>query len=278
MGAMLIRALAFLYCSAAFAAGPAKIVLLAGPPSHPPGAHEYNAGMWLLDKCLRQNEGLETVVVKGGWPADESVFDGARTLVLFMDGSVKHPVIQGDRLETLGRLMRKGVGIALLHYAVDVPADRGGPQFLEWAGGYYEKGYSRNPINDVPVVQASPQHPISRGWKTFQMRDEWYHHLRFRPQDPRFTPILTTMLPKEAPVEEVIGWAIERADGGRGFGFTGGHFHTNWGVEEQRKLVLNGILWTAKVEIPRDGARCAITAEDLKQNLDDKPEPKKKKR
>jgi len=42
------------------------------------------------------------------------------------------------------------------------------------------------------------------------------------------TPILTTMLPKDAPVVETVGWVIERKDGGRGFGFTGGHFHTNW--------------------------------------------------
>src|SRR2546422_698937 len=46
--------------------------------------------------------------------------------------------------------------------------------------------------------------------------------------------------------QQHVAWAAERPDGGRGFGFTGGHFHKNWGNDFQRKLVLNAILWTAK--------------------------------
>ena len=34
----------------------------------------------------RRCPAIEPVVVTGGWPKDESVFDGARTLVFFMDG------------------------------------------------------------------------------------------------------------------------------------------------------------------------------------------------
>ena len=49
-----------------------------------------------------------------------------------------------------------------------------------------------------------------------------------------------------------VAWATERADGGRAFGFTGGHFHWNWGDDNFRKLVLNAIVWTAQV-------KCRIT-------------------
>ena len=63
------------------AAGPARIVLVSGKPSHSHGEHEFNAGTMLLEKCLRQNSGVVPVMVKGGWPEDESVFDGARALV-----------------------------------------------------------------------------------------------------------------------------------------------------------------------------------------------------
>jgi len=48
---------------------------------------------------------------------------------------------------------------------------------------------------------------------------------------------------------QMVAWACERPDGGRGFGFTGGHYHRNWGNDDFRKLVLNAILWTAKVEV-----------------------------
>ena len=67
-----------------------------------------------------------------------------------------------------------------------------------------------------------------------------------------------------------VAWATERADGGRGFGFTGGHFHKNWGDDNFRKLVLNAILWTAKVEVPKNGVESSVSAEQLAANLDDK--------
>ena len=38
-------------------AGDAKIVLIAGTPSHGPGEHEFNAGMKLLVKCLKEVPG-----------------------------------------------------------------------------------------------------------------------------------------------------------------------------------------------------------------------------
>jgi len=265
----------FLTAGSLFAAAPAKIVLIAGKPSHNPHEHEFNAGTLLLEKFLRQNKGVTPVVVRGGWPEDESMFDGAEALVFYMDGGSAHPMIAGNRLETLGKLMRKGVGMVCLHYAVEVPKEKGGAEFLDWIGGYYERPHSKNPINDVAVTRASPQHPISRGWKSFEGRDEWYYQIVFRPDDKRLTPILTTMLPKEAPQRETIAWAVERADGGRGFGFTGAHFHQNWGIPEFRRMIVNAILWSAKVEVPAGGAKCNLTAQDLAKNLDEKPEPTK---
>ena len=58
---------------------------------------------------------------------------------------------------------------------------------------------------------------------------------------------------------QIVAWAYERPDGGRGFGFTGGHYHRNWGNDDFRKLVLNAILWTAKVEVPAGGVECKVT-------------------
>ena len=50
-----------------------------------------------------------------------------------------------------------------------------------------------------------------------------------------------------------LGWCVERPDRGRGFGCTGGHYHQNWGNDQFRKLILNGILWTAKMEVSEGG-------------------------
>jgi hypothetical protein len=65
-------------------------------------------------------------------------------------------------------------------------------------------------------------------------------------------------------------WAVERPDGGRGFGFTGGHFHDNWGNDQFRKVVLNAFLWIAKVDVPENGVESKVTRADLDANLDPK--------
>jgi hypothetical protein len=67
-----------------------------------------------------------------------------------------------------------------------------------------------------------------------------------------------------------VAWACERPDGGRGFGITGAHYHKNWADDNFRKLVLNAILWTAKMEVPAQGVSSKISEEQIKQNLDPK--------
>ena len=70
--------------------------------------------------------------------------------------------------------------------------------------------------------------------------------------------------------EETTMWVYARPGGGRGFGFTGGHTHANWGDDSQRKAVLNAILWIANAEVPSQGVESVVTAEQLRQNLDPK--------
>jgi type 1 glutamine amidotransferase len=258
----------------AAAAEPAKVVLIAGRPSHGPGEHEFNAGIKLLDKCLKEAGGIEPVVVTGGWPADTKVFEGARTVVYFMDGGSGHPMIQGkERMETMRRLMDQGVGLACLHYAVEFPKGEVGDQLLDWLGGYYETHYSDNPHNDT-LVTPKPDHPVSRGVKPFRANDEWYYKIRFRPDDPRVTPVLIAERlvghDRKTYTDQVVGWVTDRKDGGRSFGFTGAHFHKNWGIPELRTFVLNAILWTARLDVPSNGVRCSVSAEELTQNLDPK--------
>src|SRR3954467_146051 len=143
-------------------AADAKIVLIAGTPSHGPGEHEFNAGTKLLVKCLKEAAPeVEPVLVTGGWPKDESVFKGAKSVVFFMDGGGGHPMIRTkERLETMRGLMDQGVGLVCLHYAVEFPKGAVGDQVLDWLGGYYETGYSDNPHNDS-LVTPRADHPVN---------------------------------------------------------------------------------------------------------------------
>jgi len=65
-------------------------------------------------------------------------------------------------------------------------------------------------------------------------------------------------------------WVYERPGGGRGFGFTGGHTHANWGDPSQRKAVLNALVWIAGAEVPEQGVDSTVTPEQLAANLDPK--------
>lgn len=260
-----------------------KVVMVAGTPSHAPGHHEFNAGTLILERCVNEIPGLTAAAYLNGWPKDPTAFDNADTVFLYMDGGSRHPVIQGNRLREMNELMKKGVGLACAHYAVEVPAERGGPEFLEWIGGYYETGYSINP-HWIAKVDELPKHPITRGVKPFHVNDEWYFNMRFPADAEGVTPVLQATPPDEvrkteAAAEhpgrlETLGWAVERADGGRGFGFTGGHYHASWGNDDFRKLVLNAIAWTAGAEVPAAGVASSVDPEELKKNLDPKPKRK----
>ena len=168
--------------------------------------------------------------------------------------------------------------------------EKGNKEFIDWLGGAFEINWSVNPHWDANFKEL-PKHPISSGVKPFVTNDEWYFHMRFRPGMKGVTPILSDVAPDStmsrpdghhsgnpAVREEVknkvpqhVAWAVQRDDGGRGFGFTGGHFHAGWKNDDQRKLVLNAILWTAKMDVPEEGVKSAVTEEDMKANLDLKP-------
>lgn len=266
-----------------------KIVFIAGSPSHPPGEHEHRAGCLLLSECLKGVNGVTSVVYSNGWPNDPNAFEGAAAVVIYSDGGGGHPFLRGDRLKEIGALMDKGVGLAAIHYACEPTKENGQKEFIEWIGGCFETFWSVNPHWDASF-KSLPDHPITRGVKAFTLRDEWYFHMRFRDGMQGVTPILTDIPPESTmnrgdgphsgnpAVREAVknrepqhvAWAAERANGGRGFGFTGGHFHKNWGHDDFRKVVLNAILWIAKADVPAGGVESRVTPEQLAANLDDK--------
>jgi len=241
-----------------------KIVLIAGRPSHGGTAHTWHADAKLLKHCLDTSpnvKGVKTEVHFNGWPKDATALDDADTIVLLSDGFGGHPFFRPkERADHIERLMRRGVGLACIHYAV-APDPNVEDKLLKWIGGIYKKGYSKNPMNTVEVSPGEPDHPICRGWKAFTAKDEFYYRIWFGQGEKgpnRAVPIMTAMLPKNQPKREAIAWAVERKDGGRGFGFTGAHYHNNWHIEGFRKMVLNAVVWTAKIDVPAGGVKSTL--------------------
>ena len=300
-GLMALAVMAMLAgCVTSKPAPPKRIVLIAGKPSHPPGMHEFRAGCLLLQKAMAAYPGVVIDVYSNGWPVklvggawvdDSAKLEGAAAVVIYADGGGGHPAIHPERMRFLDGLALRGVGLGFAHYGVEVPAGEPGAALHRWIGGYYENAFSVNPMWS-PDYREFPKHPVTRGVKAFSNRDEWYFNMRWIGDDAgkaRVTPILVAK-PSDAVRKgpyvyppgpyahivaaagrpEVMMWTFDRPDGGRGFGFTGGHTHINWGNPDQRKVFLNALLWIAKVEVPKNGVETSVSEADLAANLDPK--------
>ena len=265
-----------------------KLVMVAGPRSHGYGAHEHNAGWLMLAKMLNENmPNIYAVVHTNGWPKDPTAFDNADAVAIYCDGGGGHVAM--PYLEQVDKLAKKGVGIACYHYGVEIPKGKPGDYLLSWLGGYFETFWSVNPHWKADFKQL-PEHPITRGVKPFSLDDEWYYHMRFVEDMKNVTPILTAVPPDSTRkggddahggnphvrarmgMPEHLAWAYEREDGGRGFGFTGGHWHWAWANDDFRRLVLNSLVWITGADVPTDGVPSKTpTAEQLEANQDYQP-------
>ena len=249
-----------------------KIVLIAGKKSHGPignGIHDYGWSVRLLKTMLEQSSIKDQVTVEvhlNGWPEDPKTLETADTLMIVSDGrdgdkydEAPH-LASPERVRFIDAQMKRGCGFVTFHFSTFAP-EQYREQILNWSGGYFQwetdgkrQWYSAIKTQDAEVQLGTPEHPIARGLKPFKMREEFYHNLRFAPKDESVKPILLVpALKGREPDGNIVAWARERPDGGRGFGTTCGHFYDNWQNASFRKLMLNALAWSAKVEVPKDG-------------------------
>ncbi|TDU81690.1 trehalose utilization protein [Prosthecobacter fusiformis] len=258
-------------------ASKAKVVLLAGTPSNKPGQHEYFAGCALLMDWLKDMPGVAPVMVADGWPKNEAVLEGARSVVIYMDGGDRLSFLTPDRWARMKALVDAGTGLVILHQAIDCPPDRAA-DFKNWFGAVFQSDIGCRGHWDVKF-DAVPEHAINQGLVPFELlKDGWLYNLHFA--EKGVTHLLACPMPDSsrkseaakahAGRAETVAWAFERPDGGRSFGFTGCDLHGNWAEANQRKLLLNGILWTSKLDVPEKGVNSETTPDALAKNWDRK--------
>ena len=272
-----------------------KVVFISGKPSHGRMKHEHRAGNMILAKRLNESGlPIEAVVLEDiGYPKNESILEGADTIVIFCTGHGNH--LLNPKLNEFDALMKKGTGVVMIHWATEAVSGAPGDKFLQWMGGFCDLNWSVNP-HWKPNFKPR-KHAIWNGVQPFSVDDEWYYHMRFIEDRTGFTPILTDVPPMDTlkrpdgmrsgnPAvrkavangeSQHVGWAYERPEGGRGFGFTGGHNHDSWQDDNYRKVMLNAILWTAGMEVPKKGVNSSAPDHvEIESNLD--PVIKKKKK
>lgn len=259
---------------------PKQIVFVHGAASHGYGGHAYGPAFRMLAEMLNQNvPDVRAMVIQSD--QDLEPLEQADAIVLGSDGGALVRQL-GDRLEPL---MRRGAGLACIHYTLDpghAPSIR---RLIAWIGGSYEQHWSVNPFWEAEFT-SFPDHPVARGLKPFKAHDEWYYHMRFAEGMRGVTPILSAVPPegtRQGPdgphsgnpavrartgMPEVVAWVYERPGGGRGFGFTGMHTHWTWAQDSYRTCVLNALVWIAGAEVPAGGVPSKRpTLEDLESYL-----------
>lgn len=179
------------------------------------------------------------------------------------------------------RMLDSGTGLVLLHQAMDFPPGPDAEKIKGWLGGVFHADIGNRGHWDMDLKPAA-KHPVLEGVSAFAApADGWLFNLHFAGKD--LTPLLVGAVPdksrntadakKHTGRDEVIAWAFQREGKGRGFGFTGADLHKSWGYESQRRMVLNGILWSAGLAVPSGGAESAFQEADLHRNLDKKEKP-----
>lgn len=268
------------------ASGVRKIVFIADTAPHGPrGNHEFLAGAICLARGINAKfpDAYAVVYTKDKWPKD---LKHADTIIVLLNhgGSAVNPAVK--------EATARGAGFMAIHYGVEVTKGDQGDHYLKWLGGYFETFWSVNPWW-TPEFKDLPQHPVTRGVKPFTVNDEWYYHMRFAEGMKGVTPILSALPPLNtiqgegkksserggnpavwddvsAGKKQVMAWAYERPDGGRGFGFTGLHKHDNLGDNNFRTLLLNAVAWVSKLDVPEGGVESQpLDRAALEQLIDD---------
>jgi len=275
-----ILALGFL--ATPLARGEKSVLFIAGPKSHGAGQHEHPAGCTLLAEHLNASGLPVKATVSQGWPADATAVEHADTIVIYADGLEHNPA--NAHLDALRRHTQAGKGLAVMHWALEPNTPELAALWDEAIGGHFDKDWSVNPVWKMtrPILG---RHPAANGVKPFEIEEEFYYHLRLRED---VVPLLQALPPADSlgadgprsgnpavrkaladGIPQTLAWVVANSNKSRGFGYTGGHLHKYWADENVRKLVLNGIAWTAGLEIPATGVTSAAKPSTAYQTIDE---------
>ncbi|MFB3777757.1 MAG: ThuA domain-containing protein [Bryobacteraceae bacterium] len=257
-----------------------KIVFVAGPKDHgAPGRHEHEKDLRVLAYSLENSsnlKGVTTQVIVGQVPRDLSQIRDAAVIVLesSSDRAPKetHALFPNNAatdgktydaettafLNSFGELLKKGTGLVVFHYATWPQNEAGRQYYLDWLGGYYKQGVSANPVDDWTMTPKAENHPILRGVKPWTYREEVFSKFVL-PEEYKTIPLLIGTPAKKVDYgPQVASWAYERPGGGRGFVMGGLDWHSNMLIEDNRRFLLNGIVWAAGMEVPAGGVASTL--------------------
>ena len=260
---MALLALVFATNVSAAESRPKRLLIVGqGPDGHPPSTHEFMPGARVLAELFKPYENLQATVVNADepWTDGPKLIDQADGIVMLVTQGAEWMQIEPQRHAALKRLAARGGAITALHWSVgakDAKYIQGQLDLLGATRGGPQRKYL---VLSTELKRVVPEHPILRGVGDIKVHDEIYYALD---RVPGIQPLFTARIEGQ---DEMAAWSWERADGGRSFGFVGLHFHSNWQLPEYRRFVMQGVLWSLKLQIPAGGVNADIGSKKLELN------------
>lgn len=239
------------------------LLLWQGPDGHPPTTHEFEAGIHLIGNWFQQNTNYQVILSEADekWEEGPQLLERVHTVVMFITQASRWIQQSPERLKAFQDYARRGGGLVGIHWGIGSKRDEDVAAFLPLLGATHGGNDRKYAFLKTRFRPTTESHPIQHGLRPIDIEDEYYYNLK---QFKSHSPIVPLM---EARIENkwyMVAWAWERPQGGRSFGFSGLHYHGNWGEEVYRRLVFQGILWTLEEEIPEEGIAVSIKEEWLK--------------
>jgi hypothetical protein len=273
------------------------IYFLSGLKDHPAGVgrHEVAKDMLVLQDCINKATNIKGVKIVTKYidarsALDvEDIKDAAAIIVEASSASSSqqrtHPIFPPlapgvkkydqqtlDYLAKLDALHQAGMGIMMLHWGIAVNNEQNPMArnyYMKWFGESAMEGYTQNPLGFwvVTPIQGA-KHPILNGVHRWIYKDEIFSHLVVNPGDPYRTDLLTGESPETNQTEfgspkgvitpRGIASAYEKGSE-RGILWGGQDFHSALLNDDYRRFVLNAIIWTAGIEVPKGGVKTSAT-------------------
>lgn len=269
---------------------PTKVIyFLAGPKDHAgeegSGRHETRRDLLVLQHCIDSISNVKGVKIITKFSYKRSALDiedlkGVDAIIVecSAEGSSKeraHPLFPPSAdtrtydketlayLAQLDSLHKAGMGIMVLHWGITTTNQKATQYYLSWFGSASLSGYTRNPLGfwSVSPIEAAKNHPILRGVGPWNYKDEIFSRMVVNPGDPYRTDLLTGAIQKSNQgAAEPLGIATAYdKNGARGVLWGGMDYHSALLNENYRRFVLNAILWTAGIDVPKGGAKSTAT-------------------
>lgn len=228
------------------------LLLWQGPDGHQPTTHEFEAGIRLIANWFQQNTPFQVMISEADetWDEGAELLERADSTVLFISQGSRWIRERPERLKAFQDYAKRGGGLVGLHWAIGSKRDEDIADFLALLGathGGSDRSYRYLTTRLRPALN---KHPIHHGVRAIDVEDEFYFKLKTVKSPAPVVPVMESRIDNDW---HMVAWAWERPDGGRSFGFSGLHNHKNWGEENYRRLVFQGIFWTLKEPIPSDG-------------------------